>query len=126
MSEAQKRRMAAKARSTTRDEQECKTMRLLLTTCCPAVSVFSASGAPSTENSFTCEFEHGIRSLWPDCPSYGKVEQCKLFLEFRKRRLFDRFWYLRVLQVNADRFEPKVAGHVGWWSLKQVEQRRLF
>lgn len=102
---------------TTRDEAERHARRLLAQATCPCLSVFASTGAPSTESSYTCCFDHGLPGRDPGCSSYGQVRRCTLLADLRCRGRLREFLALRWLQCAHTEFVPQVAGLVGWFEL---------
>lgn len=103
----------------TREEQERHTRRLLAQATCPCLSVFASTGAPSTESSYTCCFDHGILGRDPGCPSYGQVRRCTLLAALYHTRRLREFLALRQLQCAHAEFVPQVEGLVGWFALPE-------
>ena len=124
MSDATKARMSMAAVSKTLREYELRVRKLLDFADCPCVTVFASSGAPSTENSFTCEFNTKIPGWRPDCPTMGKKLRCKAFAELTKRDPRDYVTLvvlLRLQQAPFSEFEQVVEGSCGWFKVKGEE-----
>ena len=87
---------------------------------CPCVCVFASSGGPSTECSFTCQFETGILGLSPDCQSSGRVKGCKALRRMldREPRDYRRLNALRYMQLHFGEYVPMVSHAVGWFEVR--------
>jgi len=103
----------------TRDEQERKARKLLSQATCPLVAIYAATGAPSTESSWTCCFQHGIPGLDLGCPVRGIAARCRLLGELRQHHRLREFLALRDLQLGAAAFTPHVAGLLAWYELEE-------
>jgi hypothetical protein len=121
MSNAQKVRMSLAAAAKTPRQYELHVRKLLAFADCPCVSVFASSGGPSTECSFTCEFDTGLPGWSPDCPTLGRRKGCKALSRMftREPRDYKRLLALRMMQVHFADYTPQTSGAVGWFAVVQ-------
>lgn len=122
MSQQQQTKMSNQAATMTQSDQERKTRKLLERTDCPLVGVYSASGAPGTEPSWTCQFyapdSIAMRHRGPECNSYGKCGSCPLVKFLRQRGELDIAAKVLYFQRNRKMYTMKIEGSIGTWILR--------